>query len=42
MTFKYFCILGGFNLMDKKFQPLFEKLKLPNQVVLDNRFVLAP
>ena len=28
--------------MDKKFQPLFEKLKLPNQVVLDNRFVLAP
>ncbi|WP_436861019.1 NADH-dependent flavin oxidoreductase [Staphylococcus caeli] len=28
--------------MDKKFQPLFEKVKLPNKVVLDNRFVLAP
>ncbi|PHK49884.1 NADH-dependent flavin oxidoreductase [Staphylococcus edaphicus] len=28
--------------MNKKFQPLFEKLKLPNKVELDNRFVLAP
>ncbi|RIM74917.1 NADH-dependent flavin oxidoreductase, partial [Staphylococcus xylosus] len=28
--------------MNKKFQPLFEKLTLPNKVVLDNRFVLAP
>ncbi|WP_436855276.1 NADH-dependent flavin oxidoreductase [Staphylococcus caeli] len=28
--------------MDKKFEPLFEKVKLPNKVVLDNRFVLAP
>ncbi|MBU0437147.1 NADH-dependent flavin oxidoreductase [Staphylococcus succinus] len=28
--------------MNKKFQPLFEKLTLPNKVVLENRFVLAP
>ena len=28
--------------MNQKFQPLFEKLTLPNKVELDNRFVLAP
>ncbi|MDQ0300302.1 2,4-dienoyl-CoA reductase-like NADH-dependent reductase (Old Yellow Enzyme family) [Salibacterium salarium] len=28
--------------MDKKFEPLFEKVTLPNKVELRNRFVLAP